>query len=86
MKLKPQMITHSMDNKEVMVSTDASIFSGIVTGNATSAFIMEQLKNDVTPDQIKQAMFEKYDAPYEVISKDVDDVIGKLRGIGVIDE
>jgi len=86
MKLKPQIITHSMDGKEVMVSTDASVFSGIVTANSTSAFIMEQLKNDVTPEQIKQAMFDKYDAPYEVISKDVDDVLNRLRGIGVIEE
>ena len=31
-------------------------------------------------------MFDKYDAPMDIISSDVDDVISKLRSIGVIDE
>lgn len=86
MKLKPEMITHSMDDSQIMVSTDKDVFSGIVTSNPTAAFIVDCLKEDTTPEEIKQAMLQKYDAPYEVISEDVDKVIAQLRSIGVITE
>lgn len=86
MKLKKEMLTHSMDNSQVMVSTDKNVFSGIVTSNKTAAFIVDCLKEDTTPEAIKQAMFDKYDAPMEVISEDVDLIISKLRSIDVLDE
>ena len=86
MKLKKEMITHEMDGSQIMVSTDQKVFSGIVTSNKSAAFIIEQLKTDTTAEKIKQAMFEKYDAPYEVISADVDDVLKKLRAHGIIEE
>ena len=95
MKLKKEMLTHTMDGSQVMVSTDKDVFSGItdkdvfsgiVTSNKTAAFIVDCLKDETTPDAIKKAMFDKYDAPMEMISEDVDEVISKLRSIGVIDE
>ena len=86
MKLKKEMITHEMDGSQIMVSTDQNVFSGIVTSNKSAAFIIEQLKTDTTAEKIKQAMFEKYDARYEVVSADVDDVLKKLRAHGIIEE
>ena len=86
MKLKKEILTHTMDDSQVMVSTDKDVFSGIVTSNKTAAFIVDCLKEETTPDAIKKAMFDKYDAPMEIISEDVDEVISTLRSIGVIDE
>ena len=86
MKLKSEMLTHFMDGSQVMVSTDKDVFFCIFTSNKTAAFIVDCLKKETTPEAIKQAMFDKYDAPMEVISNDVDDVISKLRSIGVIEE
>ena len=86
MKLKNEMLTHMMDDSQIMVSTDKNVFSGIVTSNSTAAYIVDLLKEDTTPEKIKQALFEKYDAPAEIISQDVDDIIEKLRSIGVIEE
>ena len=86
MKLKKEMITQNMDGSLVMVSADVNVFSGIATANKTAAFIIEQLRTDTDPEAIKQAMLDKYDAPYEEISKDVDEVIAKLRENGLLDE
>ena len=86
MKLKKEMLTHTMDGSQVMVSTDKDVFSGIVTSNKTAAFIVDCLKDETTQKKKKKAMFDKYDAPMEMISEDVDEVISKLRSIGVIDE
>lgn len=86
MKLKNEMLTHMIDDSQIMVSTDKNVFSGIVTSNSTAAYIVDLLKDDTTPEKIKKALCEKYDAPEDVISKDVDTIIEKLRSIGVIEE
>ena len=55
-------------------------------GERTAGFIIEQLREDTTPEAIKKAMFDKYDASYEQISADVDAVIAQLRENGIIEE
>ena len=85
MKLKKDMLTHNMDGSQVMVSTDKEVFSGIITSNKTAADIVDLLREETTPDEIKKAMAEKYDAPYEVISKDVDRILDKLISVGVVE-
>ena len=61
-------------------------FNGMVRSNSTAAEIIELLKNEITFEQIVDKMFEKYDAPREVLSADVKKVIDALRGIGAIDD
>jgi hypothetical protein len=87
MKLKKEMLTHSLDDTQIMVSTDKSIFSGIVRSNPTAAFIIDMLKEDTTPEKIKAAVCERYeDAQLDVVSKDVDALIEKFRSINIIED
>ena len=44
------------------------------------------MKNDTDEQQIIDAMAERFEAPRDVIEKDVANVIIKLRSIGAIDE
>ncbi len=67
-----------------MVATEG--FSGVVRSNKTAAFIIEALKKPTTSEQIVDAMAEKYDAPREVLEKDVADVLARLRSIGAIED
>lgn len=86
MKLKETFITQEFDGEQIMVATGGSGFAGLVRSNATAAFIVDCLKEDTTRDAIVDAMCAKYDAPRSVIAEGVDDVIGKLRSIGALDE
>lgn len=52
-----------------------SSFAGLVRSNKTAAFIVECLKTDTTKEQIVEAMYEKYDAPKEVLQQDVDSIV-----------
>ena len=85
MKLKDTYITHDSDGEQIMLDTSGS-FAGLIRNNKTAAFIVECLKDDTTQEKIVEAMFEKYDAPKEVLAKDVSDVIEKLRKVGALDE
>ncbi|MDD6301672.1 MAG: PqqD family protein [Ruminococcus sp.] len=58
----------------------------MIRSNKTAAFIVDQLKSETTLDSIVDAMFEKYDAPKEVLRRDAQAVIDKLRSVGAIDE
>lgn len=86
MKLRNDFITQESDGEQIMVSTGDSGFAGLVRSNSTAAFIVDCLKKDVSKEQIIDDMFEKYDAPRDVIEKSVDDILEKLRSIGALDE
>ena len=85
MKLKDTYITHDSDGEQILLDTSSS-FAGLIRNNKTAAFIVECLKEETTEEKIVEAMFEKYDAPKDVLAKDVSEVIGKLRKVGALDE
>ena len=85
MKLKDTYITYDSDGEQILLDTSSS-FAGLIRNNKTAAFIVECLKEDTTQEKIVEAMFEKYDAPKEVLAKDVSEVIEKLRKVGALDE
>ena len=85
MKLKDTYITYESDGEQILLDTSSS-FAGLIRNNKTAAFIVECLKEETTQEKIVEAMFEKYDAPKDVLAKDVSDVIEKLRKVGALDE
>ena len=84
MKLKDTIITYTATGEHTMVATEG--FSGIVRSNKTAAFIIETLKKPTTQEQIVDAMGAKYDAPREILERDVAAVLEKLRSIGAIED
>ena len=86
MKLSDGFITHDTGTEQIMVSVGKVKFSGLVKSNKTAAFVIDCLKKETTPEEIKQRMFDKYDAPMEQISADVDRMLDQLRSIDAIDE
>ena len=85
MRLKNTFIAHDSEGEQVLIDVTSS-FAGLVRSNKTAAFIVDCLKTDTTKEQIVDAMYEKYDAPKEVLQKDVESIIDKLRGIGALEE
>ena len=85
MKLKDTYITHDSDGEQILLDTSSS-FAGLIRSNKTAAFIVECLKEETTQEKIVEAMFEKYDAPKDVLAKGVSDVIEKLRKVGALEE
>lgn len=85
MKLKDTFVSHVTNGEQILVDVSSS-FSGLIRSNKTAAFIVDQLKSETTLDSIVDAMFEKYDAPREVLRRDAQAVIDKLRSVGAIDE
>ena len=87
MKMTDGFITYYTTEKEqVMVSTDKNGFHGMVRSNKTAAFIIDCLKEDCTKTELINKLAEKFDAPLESLTQDVDRVLTVLRKIGALDE
>lgn len=85
MKLKESFVTREMDGEQIMVAAGGE-FAGMVRSNATAAFIIDRLKTGATRESILDAMEKTYDAPRDVMAKDVDMVLDKLKKIGALEE
>ncbi len=88
MRLHEDFAVHDAGDEQIMVATGemALRFNGLVRSNMTAAFIVEQLQEETTEEAVVDAMFAKFDAPKDVIAKDVARVIDQLRSIGAIVE
>jgi hypothetical protein len=86
MKLNSSFVTKDMPDSQIMVAVGSSAFSGIIRSNKTAAFIIDQLKNDTTKEQILDAMLKKYDVEPSVAEADIEKILNTLRSIGALDE
>ncbi|MBQ1659836.1 MAG: PqqD family protein [Clostridia bacterium] len=85
MKLNKNFLVHKTDKETIVVPTGKAEFSGVVKGNQTLGTILDLLKKDTTIEKIVDSMLKEYDAPREVIEKDVRTTVSRLREIGAID-
>ena len=86
MKLRKEFITMQTGDTQIMVSTDTKLFSGLVRSNATTAFVIEKLKNETSFEEILNAMKEEYEGDPEVMARDLKMVLDKLRSIKALEE
>lgn len=86
MKLNKGFISRQVASRWLLVSVGESKFSGFVQGNETTGFIAQLLQNDITEDELVEAIYEKYDADRDTIRADVRRVLDELRSIGALDE
>ncbi len=75
-------------NVGIVVPLNQSIGSlnGYIQLNETGIFIWKMLENGAQVDDIVSSILKEYNAPCEVVKKDVLSVISKLKEIGAIDE
>ena len=88
MKLKKGFCTQTISDGQVMVPTAEADtdFRGIVRNNETAAFVVDLLKNEISEEEILDALKQEYEGDEELMKKDLSGVLEKLRGIGAIEE
>ena len=88
MKLREGFITYNSGSEQIMVAAGAAsdVFRGMVRSNATAAFIIDCLKTEITREELAEKMAARYDAPRELIVRDLDRILDSLCKIGALDE
>ncbi len=88
MKLRNGFITYNSGSEQIMVAAGSAseTFRGMVRSNSTAAFIIDCLKEEISREELTRKLVERYEAPREIIQRDVDRILDSLRKIGALDE
>ena len=86
MKLNKNFILHITDGETLLVPNGNAKFSGVVRGHKTLGAVLELLREEKTEEEIITSMKARFDAPEEIIARDVKKALDGLRGIGAVDE
>jgi len=86
MKLRSEFITYDNEGRQLLVSVDSKLFSGMAQGNRTAAFLIDLLKQDTDEEQLTSALLERYEVDRETAAADVHHLVEQLRSIRAIDE
>ena len=86
MKLRKEFIAYDSGSESMLIPTGNAGFAGLVKGNKTLGAILELLKTDTTEWAIIDAMKARFDAPEEIITRDVKKALFELHRIGALEE
>ena len=86
MKLKQGFLTRTIGDTKISVAADDSTFGGMVRSNETTAFVVDHLRRETTPESIIADLYAGGDASIGVVSADVEWTLNRLRGMDALDE
>lgn len=88
MKVKDGYILKKVAGENIVIATGEArlSFNGIITFNEVGAEVFTRLDGTRTVDQIAQEIASLYNAPKDVIEKDINNLIEKMRNHGLIEE
>ena len=86
MKLKPDFQIVQMANDYMLVPTGDQIdsFNGTVILNEVSAFILNQLKEDLEKEDLVERLVMEFDVESAKAREDVDAAVEKMKQIGIL--
>lgn len=86
MKLKPDFQIVQMANDYMLVPTGDQIdsFNGTVILNEVSAFMLNQLKEDLEKEDLVERLVKEFDVESATAREDVDVAVEKLKQIGIL--
>ncbi|WP_316630568.1 PqqD family protein [uncultured Ruminococcus sp.] len=86
MKLNPNFLLHNIGEETLLVPTAGAPFHGLLQGNETIGFILKQLEEETTEEEIVSALADEYKGNIGDMREDVSKTLFELRRIGAIDE
>lgn len=87
MKIKDGFMLRNVAENNVVVAVGKATldFSGLITLNASGAFLWSLMQNDINIDDMAKKMCEVYDVDFETAKTDINDFADKLKGAGIIE-
>ena len=88
MKIKDSFILRKVAGSNVVLPMGASSakFSGMLNLNETGVFLWENLKKDISEDDLVNTMLSEYNVGADQAREDVKDFLNTLRAAGVLEE
>lgn len=86
MKISEGYLLRTVAGKNIVVSVGTDVnFNGMLTLNDTGVFFWNLLQNDITKEEMLQAVLKEYDVSEDEASKDIDEFINKLSANKILE-
>lgn len=87
MKIKEGYILREVAGSYVVLPLgDATIdFNGMASLNETGSFLFEKMQQEITEEELVNALLERYEIDEETAKTDVNNFVNKLKGAGIIE-
>ncbi len=88
MKIKDGFILKDVAGSKIVIAIGEQRFNfnGVITFNEVGADVFNMLDGNNSVEDIVAKISEDYNAPYEVVKTDVENLIEKMRKHNLIDE
>ncbi|MBR0160176.1 MAG: PqqD family protein [Oscillospiraceae bacterium] len=88
MKAKNGFVLRKVVDEQILMPVGDNIgqFNGTVLMNDVSAFVWEKLQEPVTKEELLQAVLSEFEVDEETASRDLDELLEKFAGLGIIEE
>ena len=88
MKIKDGFILKDVAGSKIVIATgEAKLsFNGVITFNSVGAEIFELLDGINTPEEIVEKIASDYNVDSEIVKKDFEALVNKLRNYNMLDE
>ncbi len=86
MKIRDGFIAKKVAGTDIVVPVgeNAVSFKAIITLNESGAFLWQQLKDDITKDELTKALIGEYGIEPSIAESDVDDFLKLLEENGLL--
>ncbi len=88
MKAKNGFVLRKVVDEQILMPVGDNIgqFNGTVLMNDVSAFVWEKMQEPVTKEELLQAVLSEFEVDEETASRDLDELLEKFTGLGIIEE
>lgn len=82
----PNFISRNIAGANILVAVGAGVadFRGYIQMNPTAEKIWTLLQNRISEEEITDALFEDFDAPRDIIARDVQEILQMLLDKGMV--
>lgn len=86
MKLKDGVVITSVNNTYVLVDTSSNDkrFNGIIKLNDTGKAMCDFLNEELSFEELVNKMLEKYDVEKDILEKDINNTLEKLKEKNIV--
>lgn len=87
LKIKNGFVLREVSENYVVIAVGSASkdFKGIINLNETGAFLWKKLTIGCTKEELIEAMITEYDAPQDIIKKDVDEFLNIVSKGGLLE-
>lgn len=88
MKLKYEFSIREIAGENILVplGEGALAIAGLITTNEVGAFICEQLKEEITKEQLLKAVLEEFEIGEEEAKEDLEQFLDQARKYGMLED